>query len=76
MTGVELYNTSSAYFLVCSPPKVKSPSIPIYLTPFIFFYLPSPLFPLVTAILLSVSVSFLSVCLVCLSLSILYPTYE
>ena len=48
---------------MCSPPKVKSPSIPIYLTSLTLFYLPPAPSPLVTTILLSVS---MSSCLPCL----------
>ena len=30
LSGVQFYNTSSAYCIVCSPPQLTSPSIPIY----------------------------------------------
>ena len=30
VSGIQFYNTSSVYCVVCSPPKVKSPSITIY----------------------------------------------
>ena len=43
--GVQFYNTLPVYFIVCSPPKVKSPSITIY-HPFTLFYLPPPPYPL------------------------------
>ena len=32
ISGVQFYKTSSVYFIVCSPPQVKSPSITIYPT--------------------------------------------
>ena len=37
--GIQLYNTSSVYYIVYSFPQIKSSSITIYL-PFTLFYLP------------------------------------
>ena len=52
----QVYNSiiHHLYIALCSPPKVKSPFITLYLIPFTLFYLPSPPSPLVTVILLSV----------------------
>ena len=55
--GVQFYNTSSVYCIVCSPSQVESSSITIY-SPFTLFYFPNPSFPLVITILLWVSRSF------------------
>ena len=57
VSTVQFYNISSVYCIMCSSPKVKFPSITIYLS-FALFYLPHPPFPLVITILLSVSMSF------------------
>ena len=53
VSGVQFYNASSAYCIVCSPSKIKSPSVTIY-PAFTFFCLPYPRIPLVITILLSV----------------------
>ena len=59
VSDVQLYNMTSVYSKVYSTPKVQSPSVTIYLTPFIFFvFLPHPALLLLTTILLSVSTSF------------------
>ena len=64
VTSVQFYNTSSRYWMGCLPPKVESSSITMYFTPFTLYCLLP--FPLVTIILLSVSMSFcLFVHLVC-----------
>ena len=43
VSGVQFYNTSSVYFIVCLPPQVKFPSITIYtlFTPFHLLSAPS-----------------------------------
>ena len=48
------YNSISVYSVMCLPPKVQLPSLTIYLTPFAHI---DPLSPVVTTILLSVSMS-------------------
>lgn len=55
VSSAQFYNTSSAYSIVCSPPRVKSPSATMCLTP-LDPCLPSRIssFSLVTSILLSV----------------------
>ena len=61
VSSVKFYDTSTVHYIVCLPPKVKSSSLTMYLTPFTLYYSPTP-FPLVTTILLSVSVSFCYFC--------------
>ena len=76
ISSVQFCDISSVCYIVCSPPEVISSSVTI-LSPFALYY-PRPLpSPLLTTVLLSVSVSFCCVCLYCLFvLSLLYPTYE
>ena len=57
ISSVQFYNTSSVHCIVCSPPKVKSPSTTIYPW-FTLFYLPHLSLPLVIIILFSVSMNF------------------
>ena len=65
VSGVQFYNTSSVYCIVCSSPEVKSPSITVYLlipsstSPYSFF-------PLVITILFSVYMSFVFFLFTCL----------
>ena len=72
VSSVQLYDNSSVYCIVCSPPKVQS-SIMIQWTLFSLHYLPHPTSPLFTIILLSVS-EFLFTCSIHLLFSVLYPT--
>ena len=58
VSGLLFSNTSSACCTVCSPPKVKSPSITTY-PPFTLFHLPHLPFRLVSTVLLSVTMFFL-----------------
>ena len=45
VSSVKFYDTSSIYCIVCLPPKVKSPSITMYLTIFTFCPSSHPPFP-------------------------------
>lgn len=62
VSSVQVYNTASVHYIMCSPSKVESLSITIY-SPFTLFYLPQ-LLP--SSIVLSLSSFF---CLIPLSFS-------
>ena len=74
LSGVQFYNESSVYCIVCSPPKVKYPSDTIYpLLP--SSTSPTPRLPLVTTVLWSVSMKFLFVCLICFFVAFCFTSH-
>lgn len=61
---VDLYNVTSIWSIVCSPPKLQSPLVNIYLTPFTLFILP-PYFPSGSYYSVVYIYEFILVCLHC-----------
>lgn len=58
VSSAHFYDTSPVYHIVCSPPRVTSPSVTLYLTPFTFYYVSRLPCPLATSVELSVPVTF------------------